>query len=123
MLLTCKKARENPGTRIDWDGIKYITGVNIIKRNKVKDTSNCFITLKDHHTNFANHPRNWFNPTSNPNSTSKETLDRVNFTSYNNLKQNEWENVSSRIIPANIYLFKVNNRNTRTSNRSRKGIW
>ena len=53
---------------------------DIFDRIKIKDTNNCFITLKDHKENFVNHPTTrLINPAKNEiRRISKSILDKIN---------------------------------------------
>ena len=62
-------------------------------------TSNCFITLEDHKTNFLNHPtRRLINPAKNEiERISKQILDPINSKLWEILKVNEWKNTANVI--------------------------
>ena len=94
---TYRKARKDAAIKINRGGIKHAKEAKVFDRIEVNGTGNCFITLKDHKTNFINHPATrLINPAKNEiGRISKEILDRINSLLCSNLKVNEWKNTSS----------------------------
>ena len=66
---------------------------------EVNDTSNCFVTLKDHKENFLNHPTTrLINPAINEiGRIGKQILDQINSKLCKILNINEWKNTASII--------------------------
>ena len=94
-----KKSNKETERRINCEGIKYAKGANILDKVKVNGTTNCFITLKDHKTNFLNHPTTrLINPAKNEiGRISKQILDQINSKLCEIIKVNEWKNTASVI--------------------------
>ena len=112
---TYRKARKDALIKINRVGIKHAKEAKVLDRIEIIGTGNCFITLKDHKTNFINHPTTrLINPAKNEiGRISKEILDRINSLLCSNLKVNEWKNTSSvvtwfrNIKDKHLYKFLI----------------
>ena len=51
-----KKSNKETERIINGEGTKYAKEANIPDKVDINGTANCFIALKDHITNFSNHP-------------------------------------------------------------------
>ena len=115
IISTYRKARKDAAIKINRGGIKHAKEAKVLDRIEVIGTGNCFITLKDHKTNFINHPTTrLINPTKNEiGRISKEVLDRIKSLLCSNLKVNEWKNTSSvmtwfrNIKDKHLYKFLI----------------
>ena len=76
-----KKSTKETERKTKGEGIKYASETNILAKVEVNGTVNCLITLKDHKTNFLNHPTTrLINHAKNEiRRISKQILDQKNF--------------------------------------------
>ena len=95
---TYKKPPKGIAGIINEEEIKYAKLTDVLDRIEISDTSNCFITLKDHKENFVNHPTRLICPAKNEiGRISKSILDKINICLSEKLKLNEWKNATDGI--------------------------
>ena len=93
------KSNKEAERKINCEEIKYAKEANILDKVEVNGTANCFITLKDHKTNYLNNPTTrLINPAKNEiGRISKQILDQINSRLCEILKVNEWTNTANVI--------------------------
>ena len=92
-----KKTNSKVKQSIDKSGIKFARKTGVINRMETNGSNNCFITLKDHKSNFENNPSTrLINPAKNEiGRISKSILDKINSNLKISLGINQWKNTTS----------------------------
>ena len=96
---TYKKVPDKINDKINTEGKRIMKNKTALNRMFINGKNNCFITLKDHKTNFLNNPKTrLLNPAKNElGRISKAILDKINLNLRNATKVNQWKNTNDVI--------------------------